>query len=216
MGSLRINVPTMTDPAAKGGDDDDLYDLAPSAPSPVVGPQRPKRSASTEPVVLAYHGTPGGARKEFDERTLKDLHLPLVLLCGGIVIEVIAAFVRARNFGPAMRHVGVDLVIGTGLMLVGILLAARFRGIELGRFWTVVLKLAAITVAPFALVRLATPVLNFVPLGWSVGFLAEFVLYFALLGVLFDLDESDTWYCVWVIFLVRLAVYFLLLGVGWV
>ena len=212
----------MSDPLAKGeggGDDDhndDLYDLAPSAPPPVVAPTRSKRSASGEPVVLAYHGAPGGARKEFDERTLKDLHLPLVLLCGGIVIEVIAAFVRARNFGPAMRHVGIDLIVGTGLMLAGILVAARFRGIELGRFWTVVLKLAAITVAPSALARLATPVLNFVPLGWLVGFVGEFVFYFALLGVLFDLDESDTWYCVWVIFLVRLAVYFMLLAVGWV
>jgi len=89
-------------------------------------------------------------------------------------------------------------------------LAARLRGIELGQFWTVVLKLAAITVAPSAVVRLATPVLDFVPLGWIVGFIAEFVLYFALLGVLFDLDESDTWFCVWVLFLVRVAVYFAL------
>ena len=29
--------------------------------------------------------------------------------------------------------------------------------------------------------------------------------------MLFDLDESDTWYCVLVIFLVRLGVYFLFL-----
>jgi hypothetical protein len=48
-----------------------------------------------------------------------------------------------------------------------------------------------------------------------VGWVAEFVLYFALLGVLFELDESDTWYCVCVIFLVRLAAYFLLLAVVW-
>jgi hypothetical protein len=68
-------------------------------------------------------------------------------------------------------------------------------------------------VAPSAVVRLASPVLDFVPLGSLVGWIGEFVLYFALLGVLFDLDESDTWYCVCVIFLVRLAVYFMLLAV---
>lgn len=161
-------------------------------------------------------GTANGERAAFDERRLKDLQLPLVLLCGGIVFEVIAAFLKTRNFEPAMRRVGAELIVGTLLMLAGIALAARLRGIELGQFWTVVLKLAAITVAPSAVVRLATPVLDYVPLGWIVGFIAEFALYFALLGVLFDLDESDTWYCVWVIFLVRLAVYFLLLATGWV
>jgi hypothetical protein len=41
-------------------------------------------------------------------------------------------------------------------------------------------------------------------LGWA----GEFVLYFALLGALFDLDQGDTWYCVLVIFLVRVAVFF--------
>jgi hypothetical protein len=206
----------MTDTAANGGSDDHLYDLAPPAPPPAVPPKRTMPAAPAAPALLAYHGRPDGARRAFDERTLKDLHLPLVLLCAGIVIEVIAAFLKAHHFAAAMRYVGINLIAGTGLMLVGILLAARFRGIALGPFWTTVLKLAAVTVAPSALMRLATPVLNFVPLGWIVGFLAEFVLYFALLGVLFDLDESDTWYCVWVIFLVRLAVYFTLLGLGWV
>jgi hypothetical protein len=41
----------------------------------------------------------------------------------------------------------------------------------------------------------------------------QFVLYFALLGALFDLDQSDTWYCVIIIFLVYLGVYFLLLWI---
>jgi hypothetical protein len=50
-------------------------------------------------------------------------------------------------------------------------------------------------------------------LGGLLGLAGNFVLYFALLGALFDLEESDTWYCVWVIFLVRLAVYFAILSV---
>jgi hypothetical protein len=51
-------------------------------------------------------------------------------------------------------------------------------------------------------------------IGGLAGLGVQFVLYFALLGALFDLDESDTWYCVWVIFLVRLAVYFVTLWMG--
>jgi hypothetical protein len=199
-----------------GQDDGKLYDLAPDAPVAAAMSKPSKRSGPARPVALEYRGgTTDGGRAAFDERRLKDLQLPLVLLCGGIVIEVIAAFLRMRNFEPAMRRVGAELIVGTVLMLVGIVVAARLRGIELGQFWTAVLKLAAVTVAPSAIVRLATPVLDFVPLGWIVGLVAQFVLYFALLGVLFDLDESDTWYCVCVIFLVQLGVYFLLLAVGW-
>jgi hypothetical protein len=98
-------------------------------------------------------------------------------------------------------------------MLGGILLAARIRRIDLGQFWIATFKLAAITVAPAAAVDLASPLLRVIPFGGLLGLAAEFVLYFALLGALFDLDESDTWYCVWTIFLVRLALYFAILGV---
>ena len=35
--------------------------------------------------------------------------------------------------------------------------------------------------------------------AWVVGFM----LYFALIGTLFELDQDDTWYCVKVIFLLK-------------
>src|SRR5207249_2030428 len=82
------------------------------------------------------------------------------------------------------------------------------RAIALGPFWVAVFKLAAVSVAPGATVALLTPALNFIPLGAILGWIGEFALYFALLGVFFDLDESDTWYCVCVIFLLNLGVYF--------
>ncbi len=197
------------------GRDDDLYDLAPQSPPAATAPTPPTRPVRPRPEALAYHRAPSAAAgATFDEQAFKDFRLPLALLCGGIVIETAAALLRTRAVEPAMRDVGLDMVAGTVLMLAGIIPAARWRAIELGQFWTVVLKLAAITVAPAAVVRLASPVLSVVPLGGLVGWVAEFVLYFALIGVLFDLDESDTWYCVCVIFLVRLAVYFLLLAVA--
>ena len=196
-------------------DGDELYDLAPAGEPAGVSPKGAGRRRRAEPVTLAYQAAPVGVERGFDERRFTDFQLPLALLCGGIVIEVVAGLFRTSTFELAMRHVGIDLIAGTILMLAGIIPAARWRGVELGSFWTVVLKLAAITVAPSAVVRLVSPVLNVVPLGWLVGWIGEFVLYFALLGVLFDLDESDTWYCVCVIFLVRLAVYFTLLAAFW-
>jgi hypothetical protein len=96
-------------------------------------------------------------------------------------------------------------------MLAGTYTAAVLRGLKLGRFWTVVFKLAALTVAPSAVAAIVYPLVGFVPFFGAIILLGvEFVLYFALMGVLFDLDESDTWYCTWVMFLINLAAYFLL------
>ena len=47
-------------------------------------------------------------------------------------------------------------------MLTGMLVAARLRGIDLGRFWTAVFKLSAISVAPAAVVSLLLPALNYI------------------------------------------------------
>jgi hypothetical protein len=200
----------MTNPPAE---EDDLYDLAPPTVPQTAAPKRKAGGAPVSGVVpLAYRTPPGGPSARTDERKLKDQYLPLWLLGGGVAIEVVAAFLRQHTVEGALRSVGIELIGGTILMLAGIMLAARWRAIELGRFWTVVLKLAAISVAPSAVVRIFSPMLNFIPFGGLVGWVGEFVLYFALLGVLFDLDESDTWYCVCVIFLVRLAVYFALLA----
>jgi len=87
--------------------------------------------------------------------------------------------------------------------------AAKFRGIDLGKFGPAVLKLAAVSVAPGAVFDLFFPLLNIVPLGGLIGGVGVFVLYFALLGMFFDLDQSDTWYCVMVMFIVGVVFYLL-------
>jgi hypothetical protein len=141
--------------------------------------------------------------------------MPLGLLAGGVLVEIIAEMLRTGRPGVALGSVAVQLVFGTLAMLGGILLAAKFRGINLGPFWTVVFKLAAISVAPSAAVDLVNPILRLIPiLGGLLGFAVQFILYFALLGALFDLDESDTWFCVWVIFLANLVIYFAIIGIA--
>jgi hypothetical protein len=186
--------------------DEGVYDLVPDE-----GPPPPR--VPLPPAALSYRAPREEIPAPDDPETIKNLHFPLWLLGAGVAVQVVGAWIRYRQFDIALTSVGLGLILGTALMLAGILLAARFRGIDLGNFWTAVLKLAAISVAPGALVLICAPALHFIPLGFLIGWAIEFVLYFALLGALFDLDESDTWYCVWVIFLVRLAVYFAMLGI---
>jgi hypothetical protein len=162
-------------------------------------------------VPLSYQ-TASTSTLQADPNTITNLYAPLWLLGGGVAVQIIAALLAARDFAAALTYVAMVLFFGTAVMLVGILLAARWRGIDLGSFGTAVLKLAAISVAPAAVVAILSPALRFIHvLGAIAGLVIEFVLYFALIGALFDLEESDTWYCVCVIFLVRLAVYFFVL-----
>jgi hypothetical protein len=196
--------------------DDELYEFAPEPP-----PQSASRtpaipiSKPVSPVTLSYLAPKDEPRVIADTDIIKNFHMPLALLVGGIVVELISAVLHTGRPIAALGYVAIELVFGTFAMLGGILLAAKFRQIELGPFWTVVFKLAAISVAPSAAVDLVNPILQLIPIfGGLLSLAVQFILYFALLGALFDLDESDTWYCVCVIFLVSLAVYFGIRGIG--
>jgi len=193
---------------------ENIYDLAAEDPRPVIAVTP---SSDPKPVLrpaLGYRSKKVHAPKSADPEAIKNLQMPMWLLGGGVVIEVVSAFLRGGGADGALIYVGVELIFGTAVMLAGILLAARLRRIDLGQFWIATFKLAAITVAPAAAVGLAYPLLRIIPFfGGLFALAGEFILYFALLGALFDLDESDTWYCVWVILIVRIAVYFAVLGI---
>jgi hypothetical protein len=150
----------------------------------------------------------------FPDKTL-DFHLPLALIAAATLIEVAAALIRGNRspagFTPHLTELGLHLVLGTATMLLGVLIAARFRGIALGKLPTAVMKLAAICIAPGAAVTLLSPAIAVIPFGGLLALAGQFILYFALLGTLFHLDESDTWYCVCVIFIINVALYFMLM-----
>jgi hypothetical protein len=193
-------------PADPCNEGDALFAVAPIAqPAPIAIPM-----ASPAPLVYrAPKEDPGIVDTYFPNRTM-DLHAPLALIGGSVVIQLAATYLYARWWIPvplhlAMARIGAEMIVGTIIMLIGVLVAAKFRGISFGPFWTALLKLAAISLSPNAAMMLLIMPLAFVPLGgliiWGVGF----SLYFALLGAFFDLDQEDTWYCVIVIFIVDIA-----------
>jgi len=194
--------------------EDGGYDLAPEAvrPAPIraaaapAGPVGPTLGYQTPPRLL-----PGDQRIGADVEILKTQTMPLWLLVGGIVVETIASFIVNRhNLNAVAIHIAVEIVGGTVLMLAGVMLTAKIRGIQIGSFWSAALRVAAISVAPAAVGDLLMPLTWIIPFGGLLLLAVQFVLYFALIGVLFDMEESDTWYCVMMIFLINLGVYFLL------
>jgi hypothetical protein len=221
--------------------EDALYDLAPEPAPQSVPSAQPALSVAAVPAMVhspanvrpAPSATISYQRADvsrdavddyFPDR-VKDLYAPLILIGVSTLIEVVAALISGARIGSrstavsgvasfpmAVMVVGVGMIVSTVIMMIGILIAAKARGISFGPFWTAVLKLAAVAIAPDALVTLLRPVLSLIPLlGGLIGWVLGFILYFALLGVFFDLDQSDTWYCVCVIFLVKLVLFFVVL-----
>jgi hypothetical protein len=215
-------------------DGDGLYELADAPPVPSPG-RLPAQRVSPEltapskggagavnPVIsrsapqrtLAYRA-PKQDAPDLDTDLRRDRYGPLWLLCGGIVIGVAHDLVvwrfqsgGLRSLLQVMTDFWLGVIASTVLMTVAMLLAAKLRHMSLGRLPTAVLKLSAISVAPAAVMIMIRPVFWFIPVfGGIAEMLGHFALFFALIGVLFDFDESDTWFCVAVMFLVNLATY---------
>jgi hypothetical protein len=199
--------------------DDGLYEIADDPPvaaraasQTVVQPMHvnvpASRSLSYETPTERIH------RGEEPRDEIRDVWLPVWLIAGGLLIDVASVLIGSR-FGPngisrSLAHIGTQKAVTTVVLLAGMLIATRLRQLKLGSFPLGVLKLAAIAIAPGAIVTLLTPPMMFVPVaGPLVAMLIGFAVYFALIGALFDLDQSDTWYCVMVIFVLSVALYFL-------
>jgi hypothetical protein len=210
-------------PASPEVDKDGLYEIADDpSPKPRVnvpvsttpdkvgeGAVAPPVALKVEPILYQNPMTPGSSELDrlFPDK-VKDLYLPLWLIGGGTVIEIISLIIstwgRGWAFRQSVRALGIDLVVVTGINLVAILIARKVRHINFGPLRVAIMKLCAVVIGASALGQLV----GTIPLlGIFAGLIVAPVAYFALLGALFDLDESDTWYCVGVSFLVWLFVY---------
>ncbi|HZZ42882.1 MAG TPA: hypothetical protein VFE58_08080 [Tepidisphaeraceae bacterium] len=188
--------------------DDNSYDLAEDLPTPRPTPPPGK--------VLPYQSQPTKlSPSATDIDNLKDFQIPLALLCLGLVIQPAADWLIQRHTLASAQlsllEVFLGLALSTAIMIPAMFLIARFRAINFGPLPTAILKWAAISVAPGAATSLLLIFLRFIPFGSLAAFLAGFCLYFALIGVFFDLDQSDTWYCVMVTFIIKVAIYFALI-----
>jgi hypothetical protein len=189
----------------------EMYDFAPEPPAPAPTKSKPMRvPAPGSPVVLPYRSVKADRTKPAEPEMIKDVYLPLGLLGGGVLIEMLATIIWSHHAASTFAEIAVDLTLGTGVMLGAMLVAAKLRNIPLGKIGVAAYKLAAISIAPSAVMVFVTPIASFIPFGFIGCWIVEFALFFALLGALFDLDESDTWYCVWTIFIARVGVYVLL------
>jgi hypothetical protein len=186
-------------------ENDDLYDVVPDDPPVRVAPP-----VAVAPKTVAYArrslvSSNSAVERLFPDR-VKDLYLPLWLIAGGTVIDI-AIFAMYGIGSPRglFAVLGWNLIVSPVLMLLTAIVVGKIRAINFGPVATALLKLSAIGVAPMALNLLLCVMLQWLwLLGAILAWTVSFVLYFALIGALFDLEESDTRYMVGVFFVVGL------------
>src|SRR5688572_7487113 len=98
------------------------YDLAPDSRKvtrvhiPLAQPAAPDPDS---PPTLAYRAPKDENHGRAEPETIKNLYMPLWLLAGGVVIEVVGAFIRLKDPQRALTYVGVNVVVTTLIMLAG-------------------------------------------------------------------------------------------------
>lgn len=191
-------------------DDEEFHDMA---SEPAAGRRPAIPAAPAPPVaakVLRYEAKHAA---ELDPDKLRDVQAPLLLVLGGLGVEFITAWWHAgtRGVPRAMAEAATDLLVSTAVMLAVVFVAARMRGFKLGPVGSAILKLMAVSLAPSAVMTVASLFAWMIPIFGSLALLGiGFCLYFALLGYFFELDQDDTWYCVIVIFLTKVTLFFTL------
>jgi hypothetical protein len=216
----------MTAPDAPPAEEEELYDLVPeNEPKPAmkvtvvehpISPPKPFKPGDA--VSYARRETPHtdlAVDQYFPDR-VKDLYIPLGLIVAGTIIDV-AMYVFSGSRGASLIRglaaVGIYMIAHTVIMLATVFIVAKVRGISFGPVPTAILKLCGISIGPGAIGSLIGLVLGFIPIfGGLIGWLAGFILYFACIGALFDLDESDTWAVVISVFLAKVLFVLVVMG----
>lgn len=166
--------------------------------------------SATRAKTLEY-GTQPSAVTTLFPNPLMDLWAPLWVFAIATVIEIILlprVFQSPTRVLPfAMGFLFAYVAVKTILLALGMLMAVKMRQIAIGSIPAAALKLLAIAVAPSAAMDLVGLVTRFLPfLGFVINLVCGFIVYFALIGTFFELDQEDTWYCVKVVFVTNILV----------
>jgi hypothetical protein len=146
----------------------------------------------------------------------RDRKVPVALLAvGGLLMlaQVIVQTVRyqAPVVGSIIGNL-LSVAINVVLMLVGVVIASKFGGINFGPVKPALLKLTGIFIGPIVLGELVTQALGGDPAVAVLGNACAIVACWFLIYYLFALDGQQTMVCVIAIGVVRFAVVTFIIG----
>lgn len=147
---------------------------------------------------------------------LRDRKFPVALLAiGGLLMlaQVLVQVIRydAPLVGSIVGNI-LSVVINVVLMLVGVVLASKFGGINFGELKPALMKLTGIFIGPIVLGELVTQALGGDMAVAVIGNACAIVACWFLIYYLFSLDGQQTMFCVIAIGVVRIAVVTFIIG----
>jgi hypothetical protein len=181
----------------------DTYELTPEPGEPREPRELPTAPPTRPPVPpIAYQSLPQRVRDEYDVTEgdrLRNLYLPIAIMLVGCA-GVFGRLMYFRLFGgpdpiAALRSTGFMLAWNVGVMLLGAYAIAQFTGITFGPLSTATIKLAAIAVAPHAVIFLVELIFVRELYGTLLGWLAAGAIVWGLFVYLFDLDFYEALIC---------------------
>ena len=193
--SLAYNAAAMSEP--------ETYELSPDpVDAPHAAPAAPPPPPPPPVQAIPYQSVRPRVRDEYDVTEgdrLRNLYVPIVLVLLGCA-AVFGRLMYFRLFGPpdpivALRATGFMLVWNIGAMLLGAFAIAQSTGITFGPLSTATIKLAAIAVAPHAVIFLFELIFRHEFHGTLLGWLAGGALAWWLFCYLFDLDFQEALIC---------------------
>ena len=139
---------------------------------------------------------------------LHDVYAPLGLLVAGVLANFLDARVRGLH-DPAMMTVFVMITCTINLVLVfsALLIGVKLLDLGLGSIGPALLKIAAVALLPAAI----GDIVRYYTLG-IVAWPMTVIMYYALLYFLFQLDGSEMWIVVAIIWLMQTWISLLILG----
>lgn len=180
------------------------------APAAGKGPQSARGAAAVAtlsgrpggPPVLGYRGGPTPAQRQQADRYAiydlkRDVYTPLALIAGSFTAYFLWLIIHgAAGSSATLAVYGTGMVImmlvKTVLMIAGAFIVAPLAGVSFGPFWTAILKLAAVTIAPDVLVTILEQMMGF----QGAGFFASIVglaCYWGLMCWLFQFEAAEAW-----------------------
>jgi hypothetical protein len=186
---------------------------------PEFAPATQPTAHRVQPIEYQQPSTRSSQINELFPDRVKDFYMPLALIAAGVAIHLAHELI----FGSvnSLAITGRNLILSMAISFAAILLAGRIRKISFGPWPVAAMKLSALLIGGSGAAILIRPLffpLLMIPVSFGVGAVLvmlastvpELIVYFVLLGTLFDLDESDTWYCLCWMFVFNTAGYFAL------
>ena len=216
-----LTVPDLSEPEPSTDDppalpDDGIFDFIDSAPEvastraealrgsvaiPVTQAAKPRAAGVA---VLPYRSAPTQRERNRERERMgsihdlkRDVYIPTGLIVGSFLAYFAWLLIHGNaNSTGSLAIYGLIMIVmfavKTVFMIVAAFVVASVASVSFGPFWTAVLKLAAVAIAPDIFATILEEAIG-VPGAWMIASALALAFYWILISQLFNMDAGEAW-----------------------